>query len=165
MYYWRDYAWYGIYYPGFLAMIGTCLKYIIKNPDEDVWYGKVDFNARLFATKEEAEASNAEDIENVHRVFQFWFIFCAINLFLMIAVGIPRHFNQKYENGGAIAWAYYIFAVIWLAMWAIGLHLRFQEAGRAVCNDDEYCDPMADVDGSEEPCVPSMLYDYEIKLI
>ena len=166
---WRDKGWFFIYYPGFFVMIIFCCIYIFANPDKVVWFGKVDFNPRLFATKEEAEASNAEDIENVHLTFKLWFIFCMVNLIVMIAIGIPRHCNKRYENRGIIPYAYYFFAVVWLAMWAVGLHLRFQEAGRAVCNDDDYCDPIAEVDvsadGSTEPCVPTMLYDYENKLI
>ena len=92
----RDLGWFLIYYPGFLVLIIFCVIYVVKNPDPIVWYGKVDFNSRLYPTKEAAEADNAEEIENVHKTFIWWFFFCAINLFCMIIIGIPRHFNERF---------------------------------------------------------------------
>ena len=89
-----------------------------------------------------------------------------INLISMIAVGIPRHFNKKFDDDPWVAGFYFFFAAGWLVMWAVGLHLRFQEAGRAVCSDDEYCDPAAEIDANNaDPCEPTMLYSEEYALI
>ena len=51
MIHWRDIGWFIIYYPGFLVLIGTCIYFIFFNPDPVVWFGKVDFNPRLFETE------------------------------------------------------------------------------------------------------------------
>ena len=89
-----------------------------------------------------------------------------LNLICMIGFGIPRHFNKSCDANTIVAVGYFIFAVGWLVMWAVGLHLRFQEAGRAVCNDDEYCDPSAEITSENpDPCEPTMLYSEEYALI
>ena len=89
----RDLGWFFIYYPGFMALIGFCGWFFFKSPDPIVWYGKTDFNSRLYPTKEAAEADNAEDIKNVHRSFLIWFACCGVNLLCMIFIGIFRHCN------------------------------------------------------------------------
>ena len=51
MIHWRDIGWFIIYYPGFFILIIFCFIFIFFNPDPVVWFGKVDFNARLFETE------------------------------------------------------------------------------------------------------------------
>ena len=161
----RDYLWYGIYYPGFLVLICVCMWLAFGNPDQVVWFGKVNFNPRLYASEADAEADNAEDIENVHRTFKIWFIVCALNLLCMMVVGLFKHGNKRYEvNMGdkdivIVAAFYYVFAIWWLAMWGIGLQFRFQEAGLAACNDETWCDPV------DTTCGPTELTEAEAQLI
>lgn len=135
MIYWRDKGWFGLYYIGGVALIGCCAWFTFGNPDNPVWYGLKDNEARLYETKLDAENDEADDIENVHRTFKIWFGLFMINLICMIIIGIPRHWHSKFEKNKVVSVIYYICALWWLVMWGLGLHFRFQEAGRAVCRD------------------------------
>jgi len=79
----------------------------------------------LYPTEQDAENAQAEEIENVHKTFKYWFFFYMLNLMSMIGIGIFRHFRFEYEDSNIIRAIYYLFGGWWLAMWGLGLHLRF----------------------------------------
>ena len=97
----------------------------------------------------------------MHKTFRFWFAICGLNLVCMILIGIFRHFNRKLEKeSNTVSIIYFTCFAWWLAMWACGLHFRFKESGRAVCNEGSACDPEKD-----EACSDTMLLKSESELI
>ena len=157
----RDIGWFGIYYIGFTGMIIACILFTVKNPDAQVWYGEVDFNSRLYSSYEAAQNDHADNIENMHKTFRIWFGICGFNLLFMIFIGIPRHCNRKLgKDSKIVAGIYYLCFFWWLVMWALGLHFRFKEAGRAVCNEANVCD-----EDAAEPCPDTKLLRSESELI
>ena len=122
----------------------------------------MDFNSRLYPSYEAATIDQADNIENMHKTFRFWFAICGLNLVCMIFIGIFRHFNRKLEKESlTVAIIYYACFAWWLGMWACGLHFRFKEAGRAVCNEGSACDETT----SDTPCPDTMLLKSEAELI
>ena len=141
--------------------MGCCIWLCFGNPDPLVWYGEKDYNSRLYESLGAAESDHAENIEDVHMTFKWWFGICSINLACTIAIGIPRHCNKRLGASPFVYWFYFFCFAWWLGMWGFGLHFRFKESGRAVCNEGNACDK-AD---SSEPCPDTMLHTDEEDLI
>ena len=100
---------------------------------------------------------------------------CTHSTSSIIAIGIFRHCVVRTADGEStvVMYIYYFFGLCWLGMWGLGLHWRFSESGRAVCNETIPCapEPVADDAGAdpalipEEPCVPSTATDAELELL
>ena len=102
----------------------------------------------------------------MHLHFKIWFVLCLLNLVSLMIIGIFRHCLTNYADGKNkwVTGIYYLFSAWWLGMWVYGLHVRFQDSGRAVCNKNLPCDN-APLDATSEPCMPNDISEAEIELL
>ena len=106
--------------------------YSFNNPDKPAWYGLIDGKPSLFANQEEATASNATELTNIHERFVAWFTWGFFQSLapLLLAPFIASCMVLSPELGSACAiGSCCLMSCNALAWWTTGIIWRFKADG------------------------------------